>query len=170
MTHNPDVCAQRPAAGRRAQIKTVKAMGAWEGGMATLVSVREHRFRADEPVHLGGEDTAATPMELVAGAVNACVTVVIATVAKEFGIDVKDLRTESLADIDVRGFHGTADVSPHFCNYRLVIDLTTDAPRDQLDMLCAQTEKRCPAVNLVRDSGAPVEVVWNISSSREPVQ
>lgn len=167
MTLNANKSIQPPTASRKAQIKTVKAMGEWEGGMATMVSVRDHQFRADEPAHLGGEDTAATPMELVAGAVNACVTVVIATVAKELGIEIKDLRTESAAAIDVRGFHGTADVSPHFCNYKLIIDLTTDAPRDRLDVLCTQTEKRCPAVNLIRDSGAPVEVVWNISPNRE---
>lgn len=165
MTLNADKNGQLPIVGRRAHIKTVNAMGEWEGGMATVVSVRDHQFRADEPAHLGGEDTAATPMELVAGAVNACVTVVIATVANELGIEIKTLRTESAADIDVRGFHGTADVSPHFCNYRLMIHLATDAPRDRLDVLCSQTEKRCPAVNLVRDSGASVEVVWTISSS-----
>ena len=162
--------AQAPTAGRKAHIKTVKAMGAWEGGMATKVSVRDHQFRVDEPAHLGGKDSAATPMELVAGAVNACVTVVIATVAKELGIEIKDLRTESTADMDVRGFLGTADVSPHFCNYRLIIELTTNVPRDQLETLCTETEKRCPAVNMVRDSGVPVEVVWNIASSRDLAQ
>ncbi|MBI6628300.1 OsmC family protein [Pontibaca salina] len=166
MTLDLNTDSQLNASKGKAQIKTVRALGEWEGGMATVMTVRNHQFRADEPAYLGGKDEAATPMELVAGAVNACVTVVIATVANELGLDIKDIRTESAADIDVRGFHGTADVSPHFCNYRLTIALTTDAPRELLDVLRERAEKRCPAVNLVRDSGATVEVVWNISASR----
>jgi len=156
-----------PATGDSPQIMAIEAIGEWEGGMATRLSVRDHEFRADEPPHLNGVDSAATPMELVAGAVNACVTVVIATVANELGIEVSDIRTRSAADIDVRGFLGTADVSPHFCDYRLVIQLTTDAPSDQLDELRAQAEKRCPAVNLIRDSGSPIEVIWDISADHE---
>src|SRR5690625_2147777 len=130
---NAEQTVQNPAPGRQPHIKTVEAVGEWEGGMATLLSVRGHQFRADEPSYLGGIDSAATPMELVAGAVNACVTVVVATVANELGIKIRDINTESTADIDVRGFHGTADVSPHFCSFRLAIRITTDAPPHQLD-------------------------------------
>lgn len=151
----------------RAHVKAVDAMGQWQGGMATMVSVRDFQFRADEPAHIGGKDEAPTPMEFVAGAVNACVTVVIATVARELGIRITDIRTESRAEIDIRGFQGTAEVSPHFCGYRLLVHVETDAAPDRLNALCVATEKRCPAVNLIRDSGAPVEVVWNFTPITE---
>lgn len=148
-------------AGQQPVFKSVRAAGHWQGGMATHLAVRDFHFHSDEPVAIGGKDSAPTPMEIVAGAINACATVVIATVARELDIEIRDIRTESAARIDVRGFRGTADVSPHYQDYRLEIHVETDAPPNLLEELCAQTEKRCPAVNLVRDSGVAVDVIWS---------
>ncbi|WP_281245346.1 OsmC family protein [Paramicrobacterium humi] len=53
---------------------------------------------------VGGTNSAPTPMEFVAGAVNACIAVVIETVASELGISVHAIETGSKAHMDVRGF------------------------------------------------------------------
>lgn len=158
----PNPPESRPA--RPPWIKSVRAEGTWEGPVATDISVRSFRLRSDEPVAAGGGDSAPTPMEIIAGALNGCITVVVATVAQELGIAIADIRTRSAAHIDTRGFHGTAEVSPHFQDYRLEIEVATDAPDRLLAELRALSEKRCPALNLVRDAGVPVEVGWDFTA------
>ncbi len=105
--------------------KRIRAKGSWQGNMRTTVDIREFSFDIDEPVRIGGTDTAPTPMEFVAGAVNGCVSVVVEQVAKELGIEFTALETYSIATQDTRGFAGTADVSPFFHSYRLEIHVET---------------------------------------------
>lgn len=82
--------------------------------MTTALQVRNFELRTDEPEAAGGTNSAPTPMELVAAALNGCITVVIETIATELGITLDAIKTSSLAHLDVRGFRGTADVTPHF--------------------------------------------------------
>src|SRR5699024_4198532 len=103
------------------QLKSVRAHGWRRGSMRTESAVRSFTVVADEPHAVGGTDTAPTPMELIAGAVNGCLGVVVETVAAELGLTLRALETTSHAHIDVRGFQGTAEVSPHFRDYRLTV-------------------------------------------------
>lgn len=131
--------------------------------MTTEVRIRNFAFRSDEPVAVGGTDSAPTPMEFVAGAVNSCITVVVETVAAELGVAIRQVETQSTAHMDVRGFRGTADVSPHFVDYVLRVQVVTSAAPPQLAELTAQVERRCPALNLIRDAGIPVNLQWEFS-------
>lgn len=150
------------AAGRSRNpwIKSVRAAGSWQGSMTTEVGIRGFTFRSDEPVAVGGTNSAPTPMEFVAGAVNSCITVVIETVANELGVRLRAIETETAAHMDTRGFHGTADVSPHFHDYLLRVSIVANATEEVRRILTAQVERRCPALNLVRDAGVPLELVW----------
>lgn len=156
------------AALRNPNRKTVRAVGSWQGSMTTEVRVRNFAFRSDEPAAVGGTDSAPTPMEFVAGAVNSCITVVVETVAAELGVAIRQIETQSTAQMDVRGFRGTADVSPHFQNYALRVQVVTTATQPQLTELTRQVEARCPALNLIRDAGVPVNLQWEFSA--EPVR
>ncbi|MFJ6416599.1 OsmC family protein [Paeniglutamicibacter sp. NPDC091659] len=137
--------------------------------MRTTVDIREFSFDIDEPVRIGGTDTAPTPMEFVAGAVNGCVSVVVEQVAKELGIEFTALETYSIATQDTRGFAGTADVSPFFHSYRLEIHVETaldDTARQE--ELTAQVHRRCPAINLVQAAGVNLDINWVFSSLVSP--
>jgi uncharacterized OsmC-like protein len=140
--------------------KSVRAAGRRRGPMATQLHVRGFGFASDEPLAVGGTDTAPTPMELVAGAVNGCIAVVVETIANERGLLVTDIETASKAHMDVRGFRGSADVSPHFLDYELQVRVTSSATEAQARALAREAEKRCPAVNLIRDAGVALEVIW----------
>ncbi|HEY4614508.1 MAG TPA: hypothetical protein VIG75_03500, partial [Citricoccus sp.] len=61
--------------------KTLRAAGTWTGRQQTRVAVREFAFTVDEPEAVGGRNEAPTPMEYLAGAVGACITVTIDQVA-----------------------------------------------------------------------------------------
>ncbi|WP_022900319.1 OsmC family protein [Humibacter albus] len=162
---NPDGARADPlnAAGVREDVpavKSVRARGSWQGSFATQLQVRGFELRTDEPVAAGGNDTAPTPMEFVAAALNGCITVVIETVAAELGVPLASVETSSAAHMDVRGFRGTADVTPHFLDYALTVQVVSPATPEQRDALQRYTERRCPALNLVRDAGVPLTIAW----------
>ncbi|WP_091181808.1 OsmC family protein [Paramicrobacterium humi] len=133
--------------------------------MTTDVSIRDFSFHIDEPEPVGGTNSAPTPMEFIAGALNGCITVVVETVAAELDIHLDGIETASHAHMDVRGFRGTADVSPHYTDYALSIEIRTDATAEQRGELVRQSEKRCPAINLVRDAGVPLTIDWRYEPS-----
>lgn len=145
------------------QLKSVRAEGRWRRRMRTDVTVRSFTVRTDEPEAIGGTNAAPTPMEVIAAAVNGCLTVVIETVAAELGLTVRNLETDSHAHLDVRGFLGTAEVSPHFQDYLLTIALEVDGDDGSRAELIRRSEKRCPALNLVRDAGVDLVVDWRIA-------
>jgi uncharacterized OsmC-like protein len=144
-------------------IKSVRASGSWLRSMRTRVSIREFDFVIDEPVAKGGENQAPTPMEFVAGAVNGCITVTIEAIATELGIQLDQVETLTRAHMDVRGFNGTADVSPHFKDYSLLVQVVTPDSELKLDELRRLVEKRCPAVNLLRDAHIQLDLQWQFS-------
>jgi uncharacterized OsmC-like protein len=132
--------------------------------MTTALKVRGFELRTDEPAAVGGRDSAPTPMELVAADLNGCITVVIETAAAELGVGLESVDTSSVAHMDVRGFRGTADVSPHFVDYGLTVRIVSTASRAEREDLQASVERRCPALNLVRDAGVALEIDWDWSS------
>lgn len=147
-------------------VKSVRAAGSWQGSMTTELRVREFGFRSDEPVAVGGTNSAPTPMELMAGAVNGCITVTVESVAKELGIHLDHIETETSAHMDVRGFQGTADVSPHFIDYTLTLRISSPSSDTLRSDLRTRVEKRCPAVNLIRDAGVPFELLWEFTDEQ----
>lgn len=141
-------------------IKSVRASGVWQGSMTTAVNIREFSFISDEPEAVGGTNSAPTPMEIVAGAVNACTTVTIEQVAGELGITLWSVETETVAHMDVRGFRGTADVPAHFLDYALQIRIATDASEGDRLTLQREVEKRSPAVSLISAASVPLDLLW----------
>lgn len=142
------------------QLKSVRARGRRSGPMRTESEVRSFVVVTDEPEAVGGTDTAPTPMELIAGAVNGCLGVVVETVAGELDLTLQALEISSHAHMDVRGFLGTAEVSPHFRDYLLAITVEIDGDEESHEQLRRLSEKRCPAVNLVRDAGVDLVLEW----------
>jgi uncharacterized OsmC-like protein len=123
--------------------------------------VRDFEFHTGEPVAVGGDDSAPTPMEYVAAALAGCLAVVVETVAKEQQLALHSLAVDTTATMDRRGFTGTADVSPHFqevvLRARFGLDDVTALP-----LLQREVERRCPAFNLIKDAGVPVVVDWSV--------
>lgn len=150
-------------------LKRVHATGQWQGALRTRLAVRDFEpFHTGEPVAAGGDGSAPTPMELVSAALAGCLAVVIETVAGERGLHLATLDLAVDGAIDVRGFQGTAPVSPHFQSLTVTIalDLRDDHDADGalLAELRADVERRCPALTLVRDAGVPAAVDWTITT------
>lgn len=71
--------------------------GAWvtarlgAAGYRTAIDARTHTFAADEPREVGGDDTAATPYELLLGAVGACTAMTMRMYAARKGWTLGDV-------------------------------------------------------------------------------
>jgi putative redox protein len=66
---------EREVEGPQGQV-TVNGGGVGEG-FAQEVVARDHRLRADEPVHLGGTDTGPTPYDLLLAALGTCTSMTL---------------------------------------------------------------------------------------------
>lgn len=144
------------------QLVTVRCRGTWEPKVRTALRVRRFEpFYSDEPVALGGDDTAPNPMEYMMAALNGCVSVMIAVIAAE--MDFKYEAVELLADgvLDVRGLMGVPGVQPHFTEVRLTVKIKTDEPRERLDELKEKVEARCPAAGLINAARVPFHSTWD---------
>ena len=149
------------------QIKFVRAGARWQGRRYdNRIAVRDFAFQIAEPAKLGGSDGGPTPMEYVAGALSGCLSIVIEMVAAEQGVALNGIEVESEGRVDQRGLFGTAPVSPHFEAVDVIVRLATAEPAARLEPLKADVLKRCPVYNLLKDSGARVQIDWLVEGGR----
>jgi putative redox protein len=63
-------------------------------GFRHVVRARDHELVVDEPAHLGGTDTAASPLELLAAALGTCVAATVEMYAERKGWPLRTLKAE----------------------------------------------------------------------------
>ncbi|MCQ6557098.1 OsmC family protein [Paenibacillus mendelii] len=151
----------------KTEIRTIRASSRRISRFKNDNEVRGFSFSIDEPVKLGGTDTAPTPMEYMLGSFNGCLLIVIEMIAKEMGIIIRDLQAESAGTVDRRGLFGTADVSPHFQEVHNTVLFDTDESLERIEQLKEQVKRRCPAYNLFKDAGIAIELSWTIAGGAE---
>jgi uncharacterized OsmC-like protein len=92
----------------------------WVGGAVTETEVtgcdiggkrisRQFKFRTDEPLELGGQNSFANPQEYLMGAFNACMMVGYVALSALFGVELESLEIQCEGEIDLRGFLGISD-------------------------------------------------------------
>lgn len=91
----------------------------------------------------GGDGMLACSGEMLLQALVGCAGVTLCAVATLLGVDVAgSVRAEG--DLDVRGTLGvSSDVPVGFRELRVVFDITSDAPREDLDAVIAIVEHAC---------------------------
>ncbi|GEL17934.1 hypothetical protein PA7_17710 [Pseudonocardia asaccharolytica DSM 44247 = NBRC 16224] len=148
------------------QLKYARSRSVWEGKMKSRLQIRHFpNFYTGEPEHVGGDNSAPTPMEVVIASFNGCLTIVIELVAKELGVPLEAIEMETEGAIDQRGVFGTAPVSPHFSRVVNRTRVRTPAGQEDLDEIRRRVMRRCPAFNLIRDAGVPIELDWTAESA-----
>lgn len=144
------------------ELRKIEVQSLWKGKFQTENRVRDFSFLIDEPEKLGGDNQAPTPLEYVVGAFNGCILVVIEMVSKEIGFQYTDIKISSLAWVDRRGLSGTADVSPYYTHFTNSITFISSESAERLEELKRIVQKRCPMYNLIKDTGIPVELDWEL--------
>ena len=105
-----------------------------ETGFRHRVSVRGHEFAVDEPETIGGTDTAASPLELLATALGACVASTIEMYAERKGWEVGSV------EVDV---HFAPPRKPEPARFELAIRLPAALTDEQVERL-EQISRACP--------------------------
>lgn len=108
----------------------------WKGGFRSEARSRDFDpIRSDEPIGLGGEDTAPNPVEQVLGAFGNCLAVGYAANATAAGIELKNLRIELEGDLDLHAFLGLSDGHAGFDSIKAKVSIEADAPVEQIEEL-----------------------------------
>ena len=126
-----------------------RATGTGSGWVATDIASRQHEYVVDEPASLGGDDSAANPVEYALGALISCQVVTYRFWAVRLGIRLDDVRISAVGDLDVRGFFGLDDaVRAGFSEIRLDVELTGPEPDERYAELHDAVDAHCPVLDL----------------------
>ena len=159
-TQTLDQTTDRGLIGGSPQWSTVRATGTWQGDLTAALFARDFEFRSSEPESYGGKNDAPNPMELLLGAVNGCITVVVEVVAEELGIEITSIDTDTTGRLDQRGFAGVPDVSPAFQEIVVKVVVGTDADDATFAELQRRTASRSPALALLVQTEVDVREEW----------
>jgi len=101
-------------------IRSTSQVNSWKLGGQTIA--KNHTIHADEPLELGGSDTAPNPQEILLTAFNACIMATYVAICTMKGIDVQSLEIKSEGELDLHGFLGldnTTDPGYHDLYYHV---------------------------------------------------
>lgn len=137
------------------------ATGTSTGSVATDVTSRQHTYVVDEPASLGGDDSAANPVEYALGALIGCQVVTYRFWAARLGIRLDDVRVTAVGDLDVRGFFGLDDaVRAGFSEIRLDVELIGPESTERYAQLHDAVDAHCPVLDLFTE---PTPVITRLS-------
>ena len=135
---------------------TLKASGTLDSA-AIACKVETGRAMVAAGLHpaTGGSGAELCSGDMLLEALVACAGVTLKAVATALGLELRGGRVLAEGDLDFRGTLGVAKDAPvGFSDIRLIFDLETDAPQDQLDTLLKLTERYCVVLQTLRHSPA----------------
>ena len=138
------------------------------GQLNKLVDCKKsgYKFIVSEPVHVGGQNCAPTPLEfLLSGAVG-CYAAVFAFYAAKLGVSYDSFEAVARSDFDVRG-HMMADApTSAFRKVTIRISVVSDAPADKLREVERLAFEGCPGISTLREP-VPVETRLEVTRTTE---
>jgi uncharacterized OsmC-like protein len=122
---------------------------------------RNFKLIVDEPEMLGGEDSAANPVEYLLAGYAGCLNVVFGIVAKELNIEIKNLEINIDGDINPAKFLGISDEErAGFKSLNVEIKLETNVDKEKEALLVQTVKNRCP-VNDNLSNTTPINYKYN---------
>ncbi len=129
-----------------------------ENATKTVVKARNFSIVVDEPVDLGGTDSAANPVEYVLAAFAGCLNVMSHLVAKEMNFELRGVEIELSGDINpARLFGMSLDERAGYKSITVRIKPDCDAPDDILKKWLEAIESRCPVSDNISNA-TPVKI------------
>ncbi len=145
-----------------------KASTTWKKGLRSEATIaREsgsHTVPMDEPVALGGSDTAPNMVEMVLGSYGCCLTTGFVANAALRGIQLEGVEIEVEGDLDLQGFFGLKDpgeVWPGYTDVRAKVRLNApSATAEQLQELFDAVVPTSPVGSII---ARPVKVTTELA-------
>lgn len=147
---------QKPSVGQRVYVSTATVTD----GLSCRVQEKHHALVADLPSSMGGENLGPSPSALMRAALSSCIAMGVKMwgARMNVAIDRVDVRVET--DVDARGQFGVADeISPGFENFRIHIDITSDADTETLREVVRVSQRYSPLLDALR---APQAIATNL--------
>lgn len=142
-----------------AQLMNVKVNGT--GTVMRLDAVAgKHQIAVDEPVTMGGKDSAADPLSTFLASLLACENVMAQIIAKEMEFDLQGISFETEGTIDVSGLMGNLEVDPKFQEVKVKAYVTTNESQERIDQMRNAVDQRCPIFRTIKDAGIPITNEW----------
>lgn len=127
----------------------VTAQGHLVGLTAVELRTGRHSITVDEPPTLGGEDRAASPVNLALVALASCQAITYRFWAEQLGIELDDVEIEVDADLDLRGFFGLDEtVRPGFGDVRVKVTPKGPETAERYEELAKAVDAHCPVLDL----------------------
>jgi putative redox protein len=137
------------------------------GQLNELVETKKsgHKFIISEPVHVGGQNCAPTPLEfLLSGAVG-CYAAVFAFYAAKLGVGYDSFEAVARTDFDVRGHMIAGAPTSAFQRVTISISVVSDAPAEKLQEVERLSFEGCPGISTLREP-VPVETQLTVTRPR----
>lgn len=129
-------------------MKTIRATGQLNAGMAIHVQCGQQTLTMDQPKNAGGQDLGPTPLEAILAAVAGCFGTIGRFIAHQQKINLRGMRFELEADYDPDGLLGrNSKVRPGFQELRVIVDIDADLDQAGKADLLALIEQRCPVAD-----------------------
>lgn len=140
-TQTKAAVAKDPSVGQGA----FEAVTTWEDGARAVSKARSFTIATDEPVPLGGGDTAIDPMELLLATLGSCMQIGWVTQARLRGIELKRLQIKVRGGYDLRGYLDLdREVRPGFGGLDYTVEVEADAAPEVIDEIRRAVEKGSP--------------------------
>jgi len=138
-----------------------RARTTWKGGTKSESDIRGFKVTMDEPLELGGTDTAPNPVEMVLAALGSCLVVGYSLNAAMLGVALQKIEIEMEGDIDLPGFFGLpSDVLPGYTNVRARVFLKSSASLEELEEVHKRVTATSPVgLTLSKNVDLKVELV-----------
>jgi uncharacterized OsmC-like protein len=114
----------------------------------------------DLPFEDGGTNGGPSPVLALVGALCGCEAGTFSRIATELGLTYRDLKFRGEFRMDARTRTGLANAATHVRTIRLEARVGTDNSLALLARVAAETERRCPISNLIRDAGVQLQTRW----------
>lgn len=117
-------------------------------------------LETDHPEIFAAQDNGVTPVEMVLAGLAGCLSAGVASVAQHRGIQLNSVRATIEGAMDLQGILGIdADVRNGFNGITVRYEIDADAPREELQAVVAQSQKRSAVYDVVTNpTNVTVEV------------
>ena len=111
---------------------------------------RTFAFDIDHPLQFAAQDNGITPVEYVLVALGGCLTAGIAAVAQQRGIQLRSVRAEVAAEMDLHGILGAdPEVRNGFSGVTVSYLIDANASPEEIRALVAQSQKRSAVYDIL---------------------
>lgn len=123
----------------------------WEEDVRCRAQIRDFEpFTLDEPPELGGQDSAANPVELVLVALGACQEIMYSAYASVMDIKLEAVSVKARGYLDLHGMFGLDEsVAPGFNRITFDTEISSPADSDSVNKLVQVVESHCPVLDML---------------------